>query len=775
MKLQLNTLTLSAISWLILVVLLSFFALFSGPKLDSSIMSLLPKSEQNALVQTATEHMAEQFSKRVLLLVSSPDAVKARNAVTTLASSLSSTTEIAEINWHINEQDVQDLHTQLLPYRFAILDPKIRSLLLDNEYSQISNIALMHLFSPLSSSQSTVIDDPFSLFTEYNQNKINTLNIQLDHALMKVSSGKNPTYLIVLTLAEQPFSPTVQQRVLGALNTQQQQLQKNDVELTFSGMLVHAELGARQANKEISTIGIGSLIGIVVLLLVVFKSIKPLFLILFPIVIGCVTAASATTLIFGHIHLITLAFGAGLVGVSVDYSLHFLCERRVSSSQTTLHKILPGLCLGLFSSVIAYIAQSLSPFPGLQQMAVFSAVGLIGSWLTVIFWFPLLTQSEPIKPLSAAHTLKHALSFTPTLIENKALILLMFILVGLSLNTILKTNKDDRLDLLQTSPERLLAHDKAIQTALNSSSSTQFLLIKGNTLQDNLIYEEQIAPALDALIQQGQLDGYQALSHHIPSIQRQDDNVQRVSQLYQHQLASLYDKIKLSNDALIHAKTVFNQDSQHRLTAEQWLQFEANRHYDHLRIKTNPELSATVIRFTGDISTETKQTLKQLAVDNPNIEFIDQIKNISELMSHFRSEMTNLVILAYLLVIALLLLRYKTQAWRIILPPLLASIFTLALIGHIEHNINLFNIMALILVLGIGLDMGIFLSEPSDKAHTWLAVSLSSFTSLLAFGLLAFSTTPVLHHFGLTVLIGLSCVWVLAPMMRQHSSGDITT
>jgi predicted exporter len=773
MKLHVYTLTLSAISWLILVVLLSFFALFSGPKLDSSIMSLLPKSEQNALVQTATEHMAEQFSKRVLLLISSPDTVKARNAVTTLALSLSTATEIAEINWQIDDQDVQDLHTQILPYRFAILDPKIRSLLVDNEYSQISNIALMHLFSPLSSSKSTVIDDPFSLFTEYTQNKTNTLNIQLDHALMKVSSRKNPTYLMVLTLVDQPFSPTVQQQVLGALHTHQQQLQQSGVTLTISGMLVHAELGARQANKEISTIGIGSLIGIVVLLLVVFKSIKPLFLILFPIVIGCVTAASVTTLIFGHIHLITLAFGAGLVGVSVDYSLHYLCERRVSNSRTTLHKILPGLCLGLFSSVIAYTAQSLSPFPGLQQMAVFSAVGLIASWLTVVFWFPLLTHADPLKPLSAAHSLKKVLSFIPSLAGNNMLRVLLFILVGLSLNSIIPTNDEDSLRLLQTSPEGLLAHDKAVQTTLNSSSSTQFLLIKGHSLEDNLIQEEQVSPALDTLIQRGQLEGYQALSQHIPSIQRQDDNVQRVSQLYQLQLASLYDKIKLSNDTLIRAQTVFNQDSQHRLTAEQWLQFEANHHYDHLRIHTATELSATVIRFTGDISAETKQALQQLAVDNPNIEFIDQIQNISDLMSHFRSEMTNLVILAYLLVIVILLLRYKTQAWRIILPPLLASIFTLALIGHIEHNINLFNLMALILVLGIGLDMGIFLSEPSDKTHTWLAVSLSSFTSLLAFGLLAFSTTPVLHHFGLTVLIGLSCVWVLAPMMRQHSSGDM--
>ena len=87
---------------------------------------------------------------------------------------------------------------------------------------------------------------------------------------------------------------------------------------------------------------------------------------------------------------------------------------------------------------------------------------------------------------------------------------------------------------------------------------------------------------------------------------------------------------------------------------------------------------------------------------------------------------------------------------------------------QIEQGLNLFHLMALILVLGIGLDMGIFLIETDEAAHTWLAVSLSAYTSLLAFGLLALSDTPVLHHFGLTVAIGLSLVWLLVPLMRKN-------
>ena len=102
---------------------------------------------------------------------------------------------------------------------------------------------------------------------------------------------------------------------------------------------------------------------------------------------------------------------------------------------------------------------------------------------------------------------------------------------------------------------------------------------------------------------------------------------------------------------------------------------------------------------------------------------------------------------------------------------MLASLFTLGILMQCLPGINLFHFMALILVLGIGLDMGIFLTETQQAANTWLAVTLSVITSLLAFGLLALSQTPVLQHFGLTVFLGLAMIWILTTVLRQPSQG----
>jgi predicted exporter len=74
-------------------------------------------------------------------------------------------------------------------------------------------------------------------------------------------------------------------------------------------------------------------------------------------------------------------------------------------------------------------------------------------------------------------------------------------------------------------------------------------------------------------------------------------------------------------------------------------------------------------------------------------------------------------------------------------------------------------VLALMLLLGIGVDYGIFFQDHPGRSDPvpWLAVGLSSVSTLLSFGLLGLSKTPALQAFGLTMLIGTVSVCVLLP------------
>ncbi|MGX9104991.1 hypothetical protein ACWTQZ_25160, partial [Escherichia coli] len=56
--------------------------------------------------------------------------------------------------------------------------------------------------------------------------------------------------------------------------------------------------------------------------------------------------------------------------------------------------------------------------------------------------------------------------------------------------------------------------------------------------------------------------------------------------------------------------------------------------------------------------------------------------------------------------------------------------------------------------------------EHEDDPHAWLAVVIGAASTWLSFGLLGLSQTPALRAFGVTLMLGLPLVLVLAPLFR---------
>jgi hypothetical protein len=80
-----------------------------------------------------------------------------------------------------------------------------------------------------------------------------------------------------------------------------------------------------------------------------------------------------------------------------------------------------------------------------------------------------------------------------------------------------------------------------------------------------------------------------------------------------------------------------------------------------------------------------------------------------------------------------------------------------------------------VLLLGMGVDYGIFLLEHPGDGSAWLAVALAGVSTLLAFGLLALSATPALHAFGLTMLLGELSIWLITPFLRPRPTISSTS
>ncbi|WP_460225201.1 MMPL family transporter [Aurantivibrio infirmus] len=775
-----------AVGWLAIVIASLVWIVLTfvnGRHFDTSVLALLPEENNSSIERLAKQRLTDLASRQLIFLVSSEDRTESLNAAEKFSAALTRSKLFSEVNGKIDQQQTKLLQQTFFPYRYNLLDQKSKAILIsdDANYNQLVQQALARLYSPMASVVSqSLLDDPLQLHFQWQLESVPNTAFGLENNWLTREFEQRVYRMIRVELKENPYDLTYQQQVLMTVASAKVGM-ASSTQVLESGLLFHAAYGADQAKREISTIGIGSLAGITLLLLYCFHRVRFLIAAFLPIFIGCTFSLAACLMLFENLHLITLAFGAGLVGVAIDYSLHYLCADReflLNNARnpdglnpvklSTLYKIMPGISLGLVSSVLAYAAQGISPFPGLRQMATFSVLGLFGAWLTVVCWMPRLRfrkqASVSIARLGFSKVLQYLLSRWPTIASRTTGIFLVLLTVVAAF-FVSQVTFDDSVRRLQTSPDAMLEEDIQVQTLTAALNPGQYFIVSAPSIDDLLLKEELLHSELNALVGRGDISGYQAISRQVPSIAQQQQNRQLVERgIYANEaLLDSFGEALGSKDLAREMREKFAETPNEVITVNRWLESPAGELMGHLWLGEDNQQFHSVILFSGIRNTAVLTQLSELAQLDSAFLFVDNVASISSVLSHYRIQLQKWIVFAYLLVIFVLVWRYRRQVWRVVAAPAIASLCTLAILSLAGISLNIFNLLALLLILGIGLDASIFLRESGRDIYTWVAVTLAAITTLLAFGLLALSVTPVLHQFGITVFLGIVAVWLLAP------------
>jgi predicted exporter len=85
--------------------------------------------------------------------------------------------------------------------------------------------------------------------------------------------------------------------------------------------------------------------------------------------------------------------------------------------------------------------------------------------------------------------------------------------------------------------------------------------------------------------------------------------------------------------------------------------------------------------------------------------------------------------------------------------------------------VNLFHLVSLLLVAGLAIDYGLFLSRPAadaaDRRRTLFSVSVGAASSFAMFAMLAISAIPALTAIGLTVAVGILSAYASALLLAR--------
>jgi len=747
---------------LLLLTVLCYLGLrvYQGLGFDTSIIRLLPQAQQSPLAEQASQTIADKYSNRLLIMLGATktEAFKLQQQQQVFLAKLKASNQFTLSDKPFSAEGIKQNQNFYLPYRYHLLTARQRQQLQagQGQTKQLLKNSLQQLFSPIPAPRAAnLLQDPANLLQAWLESRLPSNSYQLDQYGLFVEHKDRRYRIILLEYQGEAFNLQLQQKLIQTIKQAETELVEHNIEVLHSGLLFHAAAAAKQARAEISTIGLGSLLGICLLLIISFRSIKPLILSLIALGSGVAVALVVSLLVFERLHLITLAFGASLIGVSIDYCLHYFCSYN-SHKKNHLRSILPALGLGLASSVLAYATQSLTPFPGLRQMAVFSASGLIASCLTVVCLFPCFK-------LNSHHNSSAFFeSFSRLKIGNKLKAGMLFGIIIFCGFAYTKLSFIDDIRLLNGSPQALLKQEEKIRLISQGPSVNQFLLVSGDNWQEVLEQQEQLTPRLNSLISQGKLKSFQALSRYLPSQQRQADNYQLLSQsLYQQQgLVDFFGRLGAPSASSKQSYNLFSNAQHQHLNWTKWRTSQQSELLSHLWLETKDKHKAGLIIVSGLSEPHALNTLQ-----NENILLVDRVSAISDLLKHYRQQVGLWLALAYLFIFVVLLLRYKKSALRIIAAPLLATSLSFAVLSLCHIPLNLFSLLAALIVLGVALDMGIILQESQYQSHAWQAISLSAITTILAFGLLSLSQTPVLFYFGITLLPGIGFAWLLALIM----------
>ena len=99
------------------------------------------------------------------------------------------------------------------------------------------------------------------------------------------------------------------------------------------------------------------------------------------------------------------------------------------------------------------------------------------------------------------------------------------------------------------------------------------------------------------------------------------------------------------------------------------------------------------------------------------------------------------------------------------LPSILSVLVALGVLSLSSYSLNLFGTMALILVLGIGINYVFFFENAqNEKEISFVAITLAMLTTIFTLGMLVFSSTNAISSFGIVLASGIITAYILAPI-----------
>lgn len=758
-----------AFAYLFVVVLATVFLLKAWlvqNRLETDLGSLLPQQAVSEAQKQAEWRMSKRLNQDLLIVLGHSDVEKLDEFAQKITQKWQGSRLFAEVTGQINP-DLDDLQAAMRQLQIASIGEADWQKMMANPGARFNQQA-QALVNPFTQSGALPVqEDWLGLSQHVLQSAVQDSPVFWHAQLgwLSIEEQGKTWFLLRARLPETSGLINTPDGLLSLISSTQEAAQQQNVDVLMAGGAIFAAQNKAIGEQESQVMSILGMLLTFALLGVLFKTGR-IIVLLMPLSVGVLMGLSATVWAFGHIHILTLVVGTSLIGVLLDFPLHWLASGVVQSTWQrwhALHIASKAFLLSLLITLLGYVALLATPLPILQQTAVFSAVALLAAFLCSLLWLPYFFKNWQIRPskwimVGCDLITKGMAGFKQLIVKKKWL---LFIGVLLAIAGCFKINtQDDIRQWIALSPQWLSQAQK-IGELTQTSPSGQYFLVFADHDDALLNTTKQLSEQLTSLQEQNKLHGFQSLSQWVAGKSVQHERQQQIRNLLQQPEAwrvftdmGVDDTvIRMYLQTLSQLPLVSIKDSLNTDLATAWQDLYLGTLAD--------KRVAGIVTLSG---VQNINDLQMLAQPEEGIYFIDQRGQLNDLFGQTRNLAIALKAASYVLAIIVLTYAFGwARAWKVLAVPIVASILTISVFGYMGWTLSLFAVFGLFLVTAIGLDYAIYVSmQQMAVQERVVGVLLAAMTTMISFAILGFSETPAISGFGRSVAIGVFLSVILA-------------
>ena len=512
------------------------------------------------------------------------------------------------------------------------------------------------------------------------------------------------------------------------------------------------------------------------LILFFYRSPRVLALSFLPVMSGALAGVAAVGLGFGSVHGITLGFGVTLIGEGVDYAIFLFTQATPGvAPHRTLDRIWPTLRLGVLTSVCGFSAMLFSGFSGLAQLGLFSITGLVIA-VAVTRWVLPGLMPAGFTAAAAGALVPAALAVVQGAPRWRFPVLLA-VFCGLAILGLQReTLWDDSLANLTPVPRAQQLLDQQLRSDIGAPDVRHLVVVKARDEEGALQASEKVSASLRHAVERKYLAGFDGPSAYLPS-----RFAQQLRQSAFPVPAELRANLRRALAGLPYRAGTFEpflKDAEAASTGP--LLDRSSLKGTDLELK----LDALLVQRKGEwvamlplrgVANAPAVGLMLATLPGPQAALLDLRSESERLYSGYRREALNHSLLGAAAIVVLLFVGLRSPRRVLdVLAPLAAAVVVTTAALALAGPLSIFHLVGLLLVVAVGSNYSLFFDRRAatgtDRGRTLVSLVFACVTTFIGFGVLSFSSVPVLKSIGTTVGLGAALALAFSAILaaRHH-------